>query len=217
MYHRITTTALTAIFFLVLAIPALAFDDPFVDSVYLLPSMSSEGAGFFDAELVYVPFNENTARLIVTITNYSSPMNGGYITGFAMNNPSDKISTVYPTDDSGFNEAFEVIGQDAPYNAVKAVPFGLFDFGAAIGGNFLGGGSPEDGLPADMGFESHMFAFNLTGDNLDTLTAEDFVNEPSKRKGGENVGVFAVRFKGFEDGSSDKVLAIDYYGGGIGE
>jgi hypothetical protein len=82
----------------------------------------------------------------------------------------------------------------APFQFVQnesGSPFGTFDFGAALGGDFLGGGSPTDGIAVG---DSRTFAFNVTGSDADAIGAGDFVSDG-----------FLVRFRGFEDDGSDKV------------
>ena len=173
---------------------------------------STENTGVFAADVYYEAHSSTEATLTVTLWNYTPEYLGGYITGFALNNPGDKISTV----EAGeyFDEDFQVMGEDSPYNAVKATPFGLFDFGASLKGKFLGSGKPQGGLASDSGMEMHLFQFQLTGDEMDTITDSDFMYEASKRKGSPQVGSFAVRFRGFADGGSDKTLGIPAWGGG---
>jgi hypothetical protein len=153
------------------------------------------------------------ATLTVTLKNTSPAANGGFITGFVFNNPDDAITGISKV--SFDPSEFELLNSS---NAVSASPFGQFDFGAALGGAFLGGGSPNDGIPVG---ETGTFVFKATGTGVGNLTFEDFVNELSvakeKKKKDEKKKVtddeeedtslqfFAVRFKGFEDGKSDKV------------
>lgn len=203
MSRRFFSILGAALLLAMFAVPAQA--------VYLIGADSTEGLGYYDAELLYGATSPTEAQITLIVRNYCSPEQGGYITGFALNNPGDQISTI--TAGEWFVDSFELLGADAPYNAVKATPYGLFDFGAALGGNFLGGGSPVLGLPADYGSTEHIFTFMLTGEDLDQLTEWDFVYEGSKRKGGPQTGCFVVRFKGFLDGGSDKTLGFDWWGG----
>jgi hypothetical protein len=80
---------------------------------------------------------------------------------------------------------------------VSASPFPNFDFGAAVGGNWLGGGSPNSGIAAGA---SGALSFNVSGDDslLASLTDASFFDTT-------NGYGFAARFRGFEDGGSDKV------------
>jgi hypothetical protein len=69
--------------------------------------------------------------------------------------------------------------------------------GAAIGGNWLGGGSPLAGIAIGT---TTTFVFTMTGAAMDLamLTAEDCV-------GGDGYAM-AVRFRGGAGGWSDKVI-----------
>jgi len=217
MFHRILSTALSFILTLAVAVSSFAYgDDPSLDTINLYPEQN-DGASF-DAELVYIPISSENARLILAIRNYNT--SAGYITGFALNNPNDQITRLSPTPEADFPAKFEIIGADTPYNAVKALPYGLFDFGAALQGDFYRGGNGNAlrfGLAPDTGYASHDFSFELIGDDLDTLTAESFLNETSKRRGGEYVASMVVNFKGLDGEETSKVVAVNIIGGGIGE
>jgi MYXO-CTERM domain-containing protein len=82
---------------------------------------------------------------------------------------------------------------------VSASPLGDFDHGAALGGNWLGGGSPVLGIGVGQTF---VFRYDVRGEEslLATIIAHDFFDET------EGWG-FAARFRGFADGGSDKVTA----------
>ncbi len=173
---------------------------------------STEGQGLFYGILEYSATSDTEAQLTVTLFNFSDPANGGYITGFALNNPGDRIEEVYAADD--FPANFQLLNTKMKPDAVKCVPYGLFDFGAALGGNFLGGGSPLGGIPTGVEGATQVFTFILFGHDMDQMNEWSFVAELSKAKGGEGTSFFVVRFKGFEDDSSDKTLAGIYFGWG---
>jgi hypothetical protein len=86
-------------------------------------------------------------------------------------------------------------------NDVSGVPYGQFDFGAALGGDFEGGGNPNDGIAVG---DTATFTFTFSGTSLDTLTASSFLNEFST--GQQQSAAFLVRFRGFNDEGSDKVV-----------
>jgi len=160
------------------------------------------GRGQFEGAVTYTPVSNVTAWLEITLTNTSPAAGGGYLTGFAFNNPSDRITHVELT---ASNSKFMLLGGPAFQNFVSAGPFGNFDLGAAIGGSFEGGGNPRPGL--GVGQTGHFF-FALTGTHLDELTEKMFLTTPSAPPGdGQGNPAFAARFRGFQgEPSSDKVL-----------
>jgi hypothetical protein len=129
-------------------------------------------AGTFDGE--------KGGTVEVALNNVSQASNGGYITGLAFNIPN----------------AFTVAGYSAPYpfellwSPVNAMPYGPYDIGSALGGDFEGGGDPKNGIAVGG---TGIFTFSLIG----TLTEQEFLNQADDW--------FCVRFRGFNDGGSDKV------------
>jgi MYXO-CTERM domain-containing protein len=149
---------------------------------------STEGLGAFEGSLDYDP---TQARLTISITNTSSSENGGFITGLAFRVGSDdpSVSAIMTT----ATEPFVGLGVN------EASPFGNFLAGVALGGDWLGGGSPQDGIAVGA---TGTFEFAITATDAAMLTALDFMDVPSL------VGPdFIVRFRGFGDGGSDKVPA----------
>ena len=143
-------------------------------------------------------YSSTSARLDVTITNTSASANGGYITGIAFNNPSNKITNVYGFD--SINPAFALIGGPDYRDDISASPFGTFDIGAALGADFLGGGGPGEGIQVNG---SELFQFFFTGTGLNTLNELSFTKEYSE--GSSKSAFLLVRFKGFINEGSDKV------------
>jgi hypothetical protein len=133
----------------------------------------------------------------INLTNTSNPAHGGFITGVVFNIPDVAVVTGATLVTSNAN--FTLVGGTSTAT-VSASPFGAFDIGAALGGDWLGGGSPTGG--AGVG-QSVDLKFTLTGTGLGALTASDFLNTPSTPGGKDD---FAVRFKGFNPDGSDKVL-----------
>lgn len=141
-----------------------------------------EGYGAFSGSIAY---SSNT--LTITLTNDASSAAGGKITGLVFNingNASAMLaSTTYA--------AFADLGANP-----SASPFGTFDAGAAMGGSWSGGGSPAAGIAIG---DTGVFTFNVTGAGAGSLTAASFIE-------GGNGSNFAVRFRGFANGGSDKTL-----------
>jgi MYXO-CTERM domain-containing protein len=147
-----------------------------------------EGLGSFSGSTEWTHVGGNVGVVVVTLTNTSAVENGGYLTGFAFNvRPEVKIA---------YDEA--LTGWDG-IAGFSASPFGDFDRGAALGGDWLGGGSPVLGIGVGQTF---VFRFDVRGEEslLATITAHDFFDET------DGWG-FAARFRGFADGGSDKVTA----------
>jgi len=148
----------------------------------------TEGIGSFTGtmEWIYPADGTDCGQLIVSLTNTSDVGNGGFITGFGFQ-AIEGIVVTYQDLDDGFSQIEDF----------NAAPYGSFDWGAALGGNFLGGGSPKAGVAVG---ETRDFLFEVcaTAEFLATLDVEDFFEDES------GYG-FVTRFKGFEDGGSDKV------------
>jgi hypothetical protein len=201
---RSITKIFTAVFFAVLF--ALARPATGHALVYIAGSSGLEDLGSFVGSLDYSFTNANSAQLIVSLTNTSLDDNGGYLTAFAFNNPSDLITGVTL---STTNSNFVVMGAATFNNTIAASPFGSFDIGAsATGTSWNGGGDPSGGIAVG---DTDSFTFLFTGTGLNGLTEQTFLDTLSNPTG-NNEGVnFAARFRGFEDGGSDKVL-IDCVG-----
>ena len=129
--------------------------------------------------------------LNVSLTNTSPAENGGYLTGFVFNVAHNlDLKVVYDEAHAQWDDIADV----------DANPLGTFDHGAAIGGNWLGGGQPW-GAGIGVG-QTFVFQFDVRGsaDLLASMTAHDFFDES------DGWG-FAARFRGFDDEGSDKVTA----------
>ena len=152
--------------------------------------------GIFEGSITYnCEQASGEGTLIVELTNTSPADNGGYLTGFAFNNPGGCVAGVT------FSDAdFELLGAPSFADGVSAVPLGHFDIGAAPGGSWLGGGNPALGIAVG---QTKTFIFAFAGTNLCELDDLSFVSELSE--GGSDF--FAARFRGFENGQSDKVPA----------
>ena len=180
-----------------LVISLLVFEDTASAFIFMADTTNStEQLGNFTATLAYAPIDSTSATLSLFLLNTSSAVNGGFITGFVFNNPQGFITNALLTT-SNF-PTLVLLGLSN--NGISASPFGGFDLGAAIGGNFLGGGSPNSGIGVS---QTGAFTYSLTGVNLNTLSEADFINERSS--GGNPSPFFAARFRGFENEGSDKV------------
>ncbi len=154
------------------------------------------GLGFFEGSLKYT-LMKDSATLNVWLKNTSPAGPGGHLTAFTFNNPGGAITGVT------FSESpFNLFGPSA--NGINAMPLGHFDIGAGLGGDWMGGGDPKDGLAFG---ESRTFTFGLTGTGLASLNEMSFVNEPSHGGSPEMGGqFFGARFRGIQAGAgSDKV------------
>lgn len=131
----------------------------------------------------------NSGLLTVSLTNTSNPLGGGYLTSVLFNFvSSDPLATVLlaSTTDADFIDAAGSSG----------VPFGSpYDAGAGVNGTFQGGGSPSDGIAIG---QSVTFTFNVNATDAGSLSAASFMSGPYQFN-------FIVRFRGFENGGSDKV------------
>lgn len=149
-------------------------------------SAEMTGATFFGT-LDYTFGGGDMGTLVVSLTNDTPDDVGGFLTGFLFNIASadDSASaTLSATTDPDFLNT----------GAQDGNPFGSFDAGAALGANWQGGGNPSDGLGLAM---SGMFTFDVVASDADILTASSFL--------GFDGDEFVVRFRGLNDGGSDKV------------
>lgn len=164
--------------------------------------LSTENLGSFFGELTYNAIDDSSATLTLELENTSDADNGGYITGFAFNNPEDLISGVsFSSTDTDFN----LIGNDSFQNGIKAKPFSNFDIGASLGdkNSLMGsGGNPTPGIAVGA---AETFTFTFSGTGLSALTEQSFIDQLNGQD-----PFFMARFKGFENGGSDKVPGVPY-------
>jgi hypothetical protein len=150
---------------------------------------STEGLGDFTGSINYEFDMFTGGMLTIELTNTSPLGNGGFLTGFLFNidstDPGAHAMLTNSPDYPLFEDTFSQSG----------APFGTFDSGAALGGDWEGGGSPAGGIPV---FGTGSFEFDVMAADASSLTAIDFISGPAKFN-------FVVRFRGFEDGGSDKV------------
>ncbi len=196
---------------LALCVFALFCAGPAVRAEPIYGNDGTEGLGRFEGTFTYAPTDGASATLAIQLTNTSELTNGGFLTAFDFNNPGGKITGATL---ASSNPHFALMGAPGFADGISAAPFGQFDLGASsTGGQFLGGGNPNHGIPAGG---SASFTFALTGSGLDGLTEQSFFDEFSSPPGDEDFrkAFFVARFRGFEDGGSDKVPGEPGGGGG---
>jgi hypothetical protein len=171
--------------------------------------------GAFTGSVSVTPTGATTATVVVTLTNTSPAANGGFITGFAFNDPSSttggNINAV-----TGFTQSYApagappannltLIGTDGGGNllndSISGSPFGNFDLGAAVGGSLLGDGAPQPGIEVN---QTGTFTFFVTGTDMMNLSAASILGATTQ---GSNAA-FMVRFRGFCDRRSDKLVIV---------
>ena len=152
---------------------------------------STEGLGDFTGFLSYEFIIGEAGVLTVELTNTTPGNNRGWITGFIFN-----IDSGDPDASARFEKGTHPF-LDAP--GQNGNPFGNpFLGGAALGGNWIDGGIPEDGIA--MG-DTGIFTFEIEATDAVSLTAVSFLGGPYEFN-------FIVRLRGFIDGASDKVPAV---------
>lgn len=156
-----------------------------------LKSASTESLGGYLGTLDYTP-GDGVGTLVVTLENISPAANGGFLTGFLFNIASVDVNATAALQPGSTHPFQQASGSGAPFG-------GDYDSGAALGGSFLGGGNPNNGIAVGA---TGTFTFLVTAEDADTLTASSFINGPYEHN-------FVVRFRGFENGGSDKVPAVE--------
>lgn len=154
---------------------------------------STENLGSFTGSLSYTSLGSNSATLVLSITNTTAPSIGGYITAVAIlhgDNFAGAAVNLTATSDSDFGNLAA---------AVSAPPFGSYRGGASTGGGWTGGGTPNVGTGVG---QTLVLTFSLSGTGIGLLSASNFVGLHSGHQD------MVVRFRGMENGGSDKVPGI---------
>ena len=197
---RITPTIRTATAALTLATVAGAGHAAVVP-ITSNSALSTSGLGAFTGTLDYVYSGSGSGTLNVTLTNTTAASIGGYLTAFMFRPPPELGAFTSMLTSSDFAQMTNIPAgtSGAPWNGS-----GSWLGGAGVGGSWLAGGSPEDGVA--IGQTGH-WSFTITGANASMLTSDSFVS-------GDLVSdpyAFIVRFRGMDgvDGGegSDKVPA----------
>ncbi len=168
----------------------------------LTPIEGTGTLGSYSGSFDYSASDASNAQFTISLTNTSAVDNGGYLTAFVFNNPFGFISGATL---SASDTDFAILGGPTFSDGVNGAPYGQFDIGSSTGDSFEGGGNPSFGIAVGS---TETFAFSFTGSSLDTLTEQSFLDALSVPPGdGEGAQSFVARFRGFEDGGSDKVPA----------
>jgi hypothetical protein len=158
--------------------------------VFIAPASAAPVAIFGEGDLGsftgLFDYQPEASKLSISLTNTSPADNGGYITGFVFNFDTPFSLSL----DSSTAGAFEFVSDE------PASPYGTFDYGAALGGDFLGGGNPTDGIAVG---QTRTFNFNLF------MPEQSLFAAGLETNGSIGDGDFLVRFRGFNDEGSDKV------------
>ena len=152
---------------------------------------STEGLGDFTGFLTYEFMLGDMGVLTVELTNLADVGNRGWITGFIFNIGSDDPNA-FAQFENGTHPFLDAPDQNGN-------PFGNpFLAGAALAGNWIDGGIPEDGIATS---DTGIFDFEVIAEDAAALTASSFLEGPYDFN-------FIVRFRGFIDDNSDKVPAV---------
>lgn len=156
-------------------------------------------ASSFTGSLDYTPLTATTGQLTVILMNTSDVGLNARLTAFVFNAGSAVTPSSLMLTASG--------GSLTNISGGSAQPFGAsFVGGAGTGGQFEGGGSPNNGLaPGQTG----TYTFRITSSSAPSLTAATFLSGPYEQD-------FVVRFRGLSDGSSSKIPATTVPAPGAG-
>ena len=146
------------------------------------------GSGAWGSYTGSLSYASGTGKLTIVLNNTSPALNGGFLTGFVFN--------IMSADAGAFAS---LITFSHPFQNLvnqSASPFGNYKGGAALGGDWLGGGSPNSGIGVGG---TGTFVFQITASDSASLTDASFLSMPNANE------AFLVRFKGFVNGESDKV------------
>jgi hypothetical protein len=139
-----------------------------------------------------VTYDSTTNILTLTLANTSPAANGGFLTADAFNlgaPATADIQVISFTGDADFPAFALNPGAPSAGGNISVSPFGTREFViSATGGAWLGGGSPNGGIPVG---DSATFTLLLSADITESSLFG--LNE-------------AIRFRGFENGGSDKTL-----------
>jgi hypothetical protein len=153
---------------------------------------SAEGTGAtFSGSVEYVHLGGNDGQLTIDLTNDSPAPVGGFLTGLLFRGSAGDgplLASLASADPTSFLDT----------GAAFAGPFGSFDGGAALNGNWLGGGDPSLGLGIGQGGR---FIFEIDSANASLLTTASFF-------GSADQPGMVMRFRGLNGGLSDMVPVV---------
>ena len=145
---------------------------------------STEQLGSYTGSINY----DTSGLLDISLTNTSSPANGGFITRFMFNAPNRVVARLTSTTSS------------APFHLQprpRMRPFGSFDYGVTLRNRYNRLGIAQG--------TTESFQFAIYSPQAPTFSAIDFMSDFSYCT--NKPALFMARFKGFDDGGSDKVPA----------
>jgi hypothetical protein len=131
-------------------------------------------------------YDDASRVLSVTLSNDSPLSLGGHLTAFAFNAPGSASLSFGSSSLASFASFL---------SGPNTAPFTGFEYGVGTGSPYNGGGAPSAGLGVG---DSATWTFNVSGGSFD---ADDFLVASDDR----NSASFLARFRGFENGGSDKV------------
>lgn len=160
------------------------------------PNVVGDSGVSFSGTIDYTANSATNGALVISLTNTSTV--GGFITGFVFNAGGGGVTTGLTSTNFAM---FQNVSNES------AVPFGSsFLGGAALGANWLGGGSPNNGIGVG---QTGSFVFDVNGSAAGSLNSGSFLTGPYDFN-------FIVRFRGTNgpDGSS-KAPAMPAPGGAM--
>lgn len=166
---------------------------PFAATATIITEQTVTGSGGLGSYSAH--FKWDGSILSLDLTNTSNVSNGGYLTGFLLELPGTSSFSNWQTNTN-------LVALAPKQEQYSGAPYGSFDYGYALGGNFLGGGSPNSGI--GVGNTGH-FEFSQWN-NVNGFDVGDFFENLSTLESTDTN--LLVRFKGFNNGGSDKVVGI---------
>lgn len=175
--------------FAAICVCASAQAAPVLISGDIAASAEHTGANF-TGSVEYIFDSGSTGYLTIELENTSGSI-GGFLTAVIFR---------FDSVDGGAAAVLTSSTRPAMINTgtVNGQPFGDFMGGAGVGGDFQGGGPASGGIAVGA---SATFNFTITASDASTLTSMDFVY-------GSNMPQMLVRFRGLNDGGSDKVPVV---------
>lgn len=176
--------------FAAICVCASAQASPVLITGDIAASAEQTGANF-TGSVEYVFDSGSTGYLTIELENTSGAVVGGFLTAVIFR---------FDTVDTNASVLLTSSTRPAMINTgeVTGQPFGSFMGGAGIGGDFQGGGPAAGGIAVGS---SATFNFTITASDASALTSMDFVS-------GDNMPQMLVRFRGLNDGGSDKVPTV---------
>jgi hypothetical protein len=158
-------------------------------------SAGPSGFGNYTGNIAVANVTATSGEVDVTLNNTTPSSTGGFLTGFVFNLPAS-VTSVTSASLVASNTNFQLLGGPTFTNhSINGSPFGQFDIGASLGGDFQGGGNPTLGLPAGS---TGTFRFLLTGTGLNDLSQANIEASLSIPPGqGMGPAFFLARFRSF--------------------